>query len=95
MKLVLEFDKDRAYGDVVLRGKRFVYEDYLRVPIITWLHNNIGPLKTKELGEITYGDGWEIAVDWSQNDWQNTRTYVIITKPISNELVTKFWMKFQ
>ncbi len=95
MKLTLEFDKDRAYGNVVLKGKAFRYDDYLTVPIIFWLHTNVGPLLTKGLGEITHGEGWEIVVDWSQNDWQSSKTYVIITKPISNELVTKFWMKFQ
>jgi hypothetical protein len=92
--MIVEFDPDRAYGDVVVKGKSFETANYLQVPIIGWLHNNVGALLTKDFGEITHGDGWEIFTDWQNYDWQTIKTYVKITKSVDDQLITKFWMKF-
>lgn len=92
--MIVEFDPDRAYGNVTVKGKSFDKADYLSVPIIGWLHVNVGMLLTTDFGQITYGDGWEIYADWHDYDWQTTKTYVIITKDIEHSLITKFWIKF-
>lgn len=91
----LEFNPEKGYGDAVIQGRDRYHEQYLTVPVIRWLHENVGPLQTQSPQEVTHGDGWELFVDWDYSDWHSARTYVIINKPISTSLITKFWMKFQ
>jgi len=98
-EMILEFRASKGYGNAILRGKSPELADYLQLPVVDWCVQNIGDICwPKDLHESLHGDGWVIHVEWDH--WTNTvdtapRTYVIITKPISNELVTKFWMKFQ
>jgi len=94
----LAFDIQKGYSDVVLTGKTITKEDYNAVPIIKWLIDNVGPILTAAPGEILYGDGWEIYTEWDNyllGVDGAPQVYVIITKPISDQLLTKFWMKFQ
>jgi hypothetical protein len=94
----LKFDIQKGYSDVVLTGKHISKEDYVAVPIIKWLIDNVGPILTANPGEILHGDGWEIYVDWDPY-WLGVdgapQVYAIIAEPVSEQLVTKFWMKFQ
>lgn len=96
-KVMLEFDPDRGYTNVVNR-KFLILEDYLSQPVIHWCHERIGAMRwPKEVNEILTGDGWEIYADWGPwlNQVDKPRTYVIITKQVEQRLITEFWMRFQ
>jgi hypothetical protein len=94
----LSFDIQKGYSDVVLTGKTITKEDYIAVPIIKWLIDNVGPIITANPGEILHGDGWEIYTDWDPY-WIGVdgapQVCVIIKKHVDDKLLTKFWMKFQ
>lgn len=96
--LKLKFDIQKGYSDVVLNGKVITKQDYEVVPVIKWLINNVGPILTCSPGEILHGEGWEIYVDWDPY-WLGVdgvpEVCVIIKKPVDDQLLTKFWMKFQ
>lgn len=94
----LKFDIQKGYSDVVLKGKHLTKEDYMQLPVIKWLIDNVGPLHTSQVGEILHGDGWEIYADWDPY-WLGVdgapEVCVIIKEPVNEQLITKFWMKFQ
>lgn len=96
--LELEFDINKGYNDVVLKGKRLTKLDYMQLPIIQWAVKNIGELRTNGVGEILHGDGWEIYADWqgylNKLD-DKPRVVLKCTHELDSRLVTEFWMRFQ
>ena len=96
--LELEFNINKAYSDVVLKGKNLSKRDYMALPIVQWAVKNIGPLKTTKVGEILPGDGWEIYADWQyylNNVDEKPRVVLKCKCDLDSRLVTEFWMKFQ
>lgn len=95
----MEFDHQRAYGDVVF-GENITYEDYLTVPIVRWCIKNIGPLHWPiSPGDSLSGEGWEVYADWSL--WMSAkfydrppRTVLLLTDDVDSKLLTEFWIKF-
>lgn len=98
MPTELPFDINKAYSDVVLRGKNLTKIDYMQLPIIQWAVKNIGPLKTASVGEILHGEGWEIYADWQDyiNKVDDKPRVVLKCKhELDSRLITEFWMRFQ
>ena len=95
----LEFDQQKAYGDVIF-GHDITYEDYMSVPVIRWCSEHIGSLNWPiRPGEQVHGDGWEIYADWSR--WMLAkhrdippRTVLILREEVDQKLITEFWMRF-
>jgi len=93
----LPFDLDLGYSDVVIEGREPTREDLLALPIVAWLDRNVGLLNyPRDPREMLNGDGWIIIADWNMLEyWNRPRCRVEVSKPISDRLITEFWMRFQ
>lgn len=94
----LEFDTAKGYIDREIKDEMTI-DDYLSMPVIAWCHRKIGPMDwPRDPNQVLHGDGWEILADWSEYLAKTSllpQTYVIITKPVDDQLLTDFWMRFQ
>lgn len=94
----LDFDIQKGYTDVVLKGRKITPADYMELPIVQWCVKNVGHIKTANPGEILHGDGWEIFADWQNYIGGVDKTPRVVLKlhtEVDQRLITEFWMRFQ
>lgn len=97
MSIELEFNIEKGYSDVVLKGRKVTKDDYMTLPIVLWAVKNIGPILTHEVGQILHGDGWEIYADWQsylQGLDKKPRVVLKLDCELDTRLILDFWMRF-
>lgn len=92
----IEFDFGKGYGGIEFNGRSIEQADYMQLPIIRWLNDNVGLLKwPKNEGESPSGQGWRLLAEWATEDFtQEPKVYIIFETPLSERQITEFWMRF-
>ena len=96
----LEFNPDLGYGDFVVDGRDPGLEQYMRLPVVQWCHEHIGPVQwPKADDQALAGQGWQIRAEWTV--WPvfsvltaKPRVFIDVTADLDQRLITEFWMRF-